>query len=799
MPVLASFRTSPAEMHSPQRQATKSIISPLFTCFLARRLLSSFPRAPPPRKPIGPNSRKWHRSPNNPNISSPSSFPARTPTIRDEAAVPVGNPRIPPNPADIEKPQKGNARKHRVGTSYPCWGDRAGEKKGNNAIKRCKKGHSGGRAGGESQGGIDGGKVSPPTPPLFSQPENPPHPPTHPRPPTSLPPSFSPSPPIRLPLRPTKQYPQKDIAEEDFGSLPTLKSSQRISTILATESISSAPEDQFIDLDAETASRRVPSFVPRIAIPVEDLLARQARARSLKEWSDLDMDLDTSPSFLEDPFEPELSIGRYSPIPHLTPPLGGNYQKGRDTLPQADPAMTTTTKPTRHLWLRKIGTTPLPSDIYRLIPNKEHIPRWRNEEAGFAAFWGRCPRTMNKDGGFHLIWSDSGTGNKDGTRGPGVGAGEKRAEVYRRHFMRAVMEGDRYPAAVIGKEGATPTRQNSNNSSQTAPNFFLSQTTTSSPLFTTDKNNSTTHTGLASPVTTPTRPCAPPLLCPHQTVPLPHPVTNPSSTYLPPSPLLHGSLIYLHFLTTSRPPCPPGCAVLLTTSCQGGSTPESGKLPRTREILSRLHEEGFELIGTIVTLPSHFPSSPHSSSSISTTPSPSLPISHAYPYDPAPVPEPDAAGVGGVSGLDVLGEKDIANYGVYIHGGPWITESVQSNANEEKFGVVSFRFSKDSEEVFPLSAYTCDTSSSSSGGGGFDIDSSSQQPRFSKKFWQLKQKQRRLAREKRGVEGAEGKWVVRLASRTEAGRLVRAWHMREFWTGVGGYMAQKVVMMAEIL
>ena len=147
--------------------------------------------------------------------------------------------------------------------------------------------------------------------------------------------------------------------------------------------------------------------------------------------------------------------------------------------------------------------------------------------------------------------------------------------------------------------------------------------------------------------------------------------------------------------------------------------------------------------------------------------------------------------------MDILGEKDIANYGGYVHSSPWATESVRSNANEEKFGVVSFRFLRDSEEVFPLSAYTGDTSSS--GGGGSDVGSSSQQPRLSKKFWLLKQKQQRLAREKRGIEGAEGRWVVRLASRTEAGRLVRAWHMREFWTGVGGHMAQKVVMRAEVL
>lgn len=57
----------------------------------------------------------------------------------------------------------------------------------------------------------------------------------------------------------------------------------------------------------------------------------------------------------------------------------------------------------------------------------------------------------------------------------------------------------------------------------------------------------------------------------------------------------------------------------------------------------------------------------------------------------------------------------------------------------------------------------------------------------------------RKAAEKMQIVGTEGKWVVRLVSRAEAGRLVRAWHMREFWTGIGGERAEKVVMRVEIL
>ena len=57
----------------------------------------------------------------------------------------------------------------------------------------------------------------------------------------------------------------------------------------------------------------------------------------------------------------------------------------------------------------------------------------------------------------------------------------------------------------------------------------------------------------------------------------------------------------------------------------------------------------------------------------------------------------------------------------------------------------------------------------------------------------------RKAAEKREIVGAEGKWVVRLVSRAEAGRLVRAWHMKEYWTRISGEGAEKVVMRAEIL
>jgi len=89
-------------------------------------------------------------------------------------------------------------------------------------------------------------------------------------------------------------------------------------------------------------------------------------------------------------------------------------------------------------------------------------------------------------------------------------------------------------------------------------------------------------------------------------------------------------------------------------------------------------------------------------------------------------------------------------------------------ANEERFGVTRFVMTKE-EDAGP---FTRERKRKESG---------------------------RKAAEKRQIVGAEGKWVVRLVSRVEAGRLVRAWHMREFWTGIGGDRAEKVVMRAEIL
>jgi len=231
----------------------------------------------------------------------------------------------------------------------------------------------------------------------------------------------------------------------------------------------------------------------------------------------------------------------------------------------------------------------------------------------------------------------------------------------------------------------------------------------------------------------------------------------------------------------------------------------TGKLPRTKEILQRLLAEEFELIGAPVIpatesqfppldSPAQLPPSP--SSPAPPSPSPPPPTDQRY----EPVQESDAAGVGGVTGMSILREYGLIGQESYS-GGLWTTESPRSGANEAKYGVVRFRLMKDSEDdsaVFPLSAYTGE-SSETDASATHPSSSSTGGSRSSKKYWMQKQLQRRKASEKRGMEGAEGRWVVRLASQAEAGRLVRAWHMREFWTGVGGSTAEKVVMRAEIL
>ena len=169
----------------------------------------------------------------------------------------------------------------------------------------------------------------------------------------------------------------------------------------------------------------------------------------------------------------------------------------------------------------------------------------------------------------------------------------------------------------------------------------------------------------------------------------------------------------------------------------------------------------------------------------------------------------DAAGVGGVSGLDVLLGK---NWGGSER---WDTERPGAGTSEERYGVTRWRVTPTGDD--PLAAFAgaagwgVDTTGSSTWGvgvGGGDGESVSGGRGDSddrtdvitrKKHWLNKQERRRQATEKRGVEGAEGRWVVRLASRAEAARLVRGWHMREFWTGLGGPVAEKVVMRAEVL
>jgi len=128
---------------------------------------------------------------------------------------------------------------------------------------------------------------------------------------------------------------------------------------------------------------------------------------------------------------------------------------------------------------------------------------------------------------------------------------------------------------------------------------------------------------------------------------------------------------------------------------------------------------------------------------------------------------PDAASVGGTNSLDQLSDY-IPNYQQFANRGKWNTESILAGVSEERFGVTRFVLTKE-EDADPFNR-------------------------------ERKRKESgRKAAEKRQIVGAEGRWIVRLVSRVEAGRLVRAWHMREFWTGIGGDRAEKVVMRAEIL
>lgn len=555
------------------------------------------------------------------------------------------------------------------------------------------------------------------------------------------------------------------FSNADLKALPSLSSRQHISaTGLLTDP--SASSDLFPDDESTIEPKqptRPPSFVPRISIPIEELLARQARARALHEWSDLEINLNiTPPHSLRIPqFTPDIS--KYAPSPVLPPEIPSNIYGIRDIYPPSDALEDETfdweskERPTRHLQLRNIGTTPLPSDVYRLIPNKIHIPRWRNAEASFAAFWGRDPRTLTKEGGYHLVWpegsfgklSKAGMGAEESSKKrAGRGQGEKRAAAFRRHFAGAVREADRFPAAVVGKLNIT-----SDEESNPPPTEPPQNTTASEDM---------TQPGpdrFLVPAQKPKR-----LLRPHQTIPLPHPHPIPSANFLPPAPLLHGSLLYLHFLTSCRPPCPPGSAVLLTTSSQGGPTPSSGKVPRTREILERLMDEDFELLGSIKDDSS---------------------AGGNWQKQEEEEEEPDASSIGGSRSLDILSDH-LSGY----REGRVATESLYSGANEEKYGVTRFVFTKREDEEAEEAFSAVHFGSADTGG-------------LSKKQLALSKRQRkesgRKAAEKRGIEGAEGRWVVRLSTRTEAARMVRAWHMREFWTGIGGERAAKVVMRAEIL
>ena len=160
--------------------------------------------------------------------------------------------------------------------------------------------------------------------------------------------------------------------------------------------------------------------------------------------------------------------------------------------------------------------------------------------------------------------------------------------------------------------------------------------------------------------------------------------------------------------------------------------------------------EEFELIGSIT----------HD-----TPPHEKVPQTHKSkePQDDEP---PDAASVGGINSLDQLSDH-IPNYQHFANRGKWNTESLLAGVSEERFGVTRFVLTKEDADPFNRE--------------------------------RKRKESGRKAAEKRQIVGAEGRWIVRLASRVEAGRLVRAWHMKEFWTGVGGERAEKVVMRAEIL
>ncbi|KAF8477054.1 hypothetical protein BDZ91DRAFT_708596 [Kalaharituber pfeilii] len=335
------------------------------------------------------------------------------------------------------------------------------------------------------------------------------------------------------------------------------------------------------------------------------------------------------------------------------------------------------------------------------------------------------------------------------------------------------MEGDRFPAAILGsvggvKEVKVNEEGGEDSSKEEASNSAQQSTTSTAPSDPISSPSIATYTPPPHPSLR--------ILRPHQTLPLPGP-PYPTAAYLPTTIIPHGNLMHLHLLVNSIPPCAPGSAVLLTTSSQGGPTPETGKLPRTREILARLLAESYELVGSHVD------------------------------YDGRIVG--DAAGVG-INGLDIIGGV-IGGKGM----GRWNTEApawgnygdrwgndAQGGASEEMYGVTRIIMASGLRDD-PFSAFA--VAAGKSGGWGHVGNPSTTGAgagdggkRGKREHWSQKEEKRRKVAEKRGIEGAEGRWIVRLASRAEAGRLVRSWHMREFWTGIGGPMASKVVMRAEI-
>ncbi|KAI5794496.1 hypothetical protein DFH27DRAFT_526901 [Peziza echinospora] len=548
-------------------------------------------------------------------------------------------------------------------------------------------------------------------------------------------------------------------------------------------------QEELVDpIDAARAKTvRPDSFIPRVEMPIESVVRNaHARARALREWRELGIDLTYDESDWDNFKDTGAEDGGDGGLGRRSSPSsssqasstqltngngngngngGGNGSYISSTSSSNYPGQSSQTKPTRHLRLSNIGLTPLPSDLYRLIPDKHHIPQWRNEEARFVAFPARDPETMERLPHYHVLFP---------VEGP--------SEYFRGHFRGAVKEGDRYPAAVAaaaaettntttgtGTSGTTTTSTSPSTSSGSGKSDNLSE----------DDGDGNPQQPMTSP--NPYPPQQPRLTRPHQTIPLPGPPW-PNSAYLPHTTITHGGLIYLHLLSTSIPPTAPGNAVLLSTSSQGGSTPETGKLPRTREILDRLLAEDYDLIGShpgdstrrgmgaggggggggtrIDFIPSATPVHPSTSGSLI-----SHRIGNINPFTPYRLT-------------------------------PFDTEPVHVGASEEAYGILRIMLATGSrDDPFVMIANAAAAAGGAAVGGGNAVGGGGAAGRRSNSY---KEEKRRRASEKRGVEGAEGRWLVRLASREEAWRLVRSWHMREFWTGRGGVMAEKVVMRAEI-